>query len=124
MNYNNMINQIQQQLNQINNIYKELNGIKNQINNMNIDINSINLNNKLSLNNNININNNEYKEKFSVFFRQNDSDESYVIGCHDYDTLNTIISKYRNKSSDYSYNKRFFFNAKKLNIYSPLTIKN
>ena len=122
MNYNNMINQIQQQLNQINNIYQEINTIKNQINTMNMDINSINFNNKLSLNNNI-INNNG---KINVNFRQNLTDPkgpSFMVKCHFFENISTLIRKYRNKSGDYSCNKAFIFNAKRLNIYSPLTIE-
>ena len=125
MNYNNMINQIQQQLNQINNIYQEINTIKNQISTINIDINSINLNNKLSLNNNI-INNNEDNETISVIFRQNgicQAGAQIIIQSYTHDKISTLIRKYRNKSGDYSYNEKFIFNAKLLNIYSPLTIK-
>ena len=125
MNYNNMINQIQQQLNQINNIYQEINAIKNQISTINIDINSINLNNKLSLNNNI-INNNEDNETISVIFRQSGTSQAgaqIIIQSYTHDKISTLIRKYRNKSGDYSYIKAFIFNAKRLNIYSPLTIK-
>ena len=122
MNYNNMINQIQQQLNQINNIYQEINIIKNQISTINIDINSINLNNKLSLNNNI-INNNE---KINVnFIRQSGTGQrgpSFMVYCHFFENISTLIRKYRNKSGDYSCNRKFIHNAKSLDIYSPLTI--
>jgi len=121
MNYNNMINQIQQQLNQINNIYQEINSIKNQINTMHIDINSINLNNKLSLNNI-----NEDNKGICVIFRVRDSNgqagASIQIQCDIHEKISSLIKKYRYKSGNYSYNRIFIFNAKPLNIYSPLTI--
>ena len=123
MNYNNMINQIQQQLNRINNIYQEINIIKNQISTINIDINSINLNNKLSLNN---INNNEDNETISVIFRQSGTSQAgaqIIIQSYTHGKISTLIRKYRNKSGDYSCNRKFIFNAKSLDIYSPLTIK-
>ena len=121
MNYNNMINQIQQQLNQINNIYQEINSIKNQINTMYIDINSINLNNKLSL-----ININEDNKGMRVFFRAcnltSQAGASIQIQFDIHEKISSLIKKYRYKSGNYSYNRIFIFNAKRLNIYSPLTI--
>ena len=122
MNYNNMINQIQQQLNQINNIYQEINSIKNQINTMYIDINSIHLNNKLSLNNI-----NEDNKRICVIFTVRDSNfqagASIQIQCDIHEKISSLIKKYRYKSGDYSYNKKFLFNTKRLNIYSPKTIE-
>ena len=124
MNYNNMINQIQQQLNQINNIYQEINTIKNQINTMNIDINSINLNNKLSLNNNINNNNETINVNFIQRSRSSINEcPSFMVKCQNYENINTLINKYRVISGDYSYNEKFIFNAKNIDRYSPLTIK-
>ena len=121
MNYNNMINQIQQQLNQINNIYQEINSIKNQINTMYIDINSINLNNRLSLNNI-----NEDNKGICIIFWVRDSNgqegEPIQIQCDIHEKISSLIKKYRYKSGNYSYNRIFIFNAKNLNIYSPLTI--
>ena len=118
MNYNNMINQIQQQLNQINNIYQEINSIKNQINTMHIDINSINLNNKLSLNNI-----NEDNKGICVIFRASvQAGAPIEIQCDIHEKISSLIKKYRYKSGDYSYNRIFVYNAKRINIYSPLTI--
>jgi len=123
MNYNNMINQIQQQLNQINNIYQEINSIKNQINIINMDINSINLNNKLSLNNNIN----EDNLAINVIFRRSgligQAGAPIMIQCDTHEKISSLIRKYRNKSGDYSYNKEFIYNAEILDLYSPLTIE-
>jgi len=118
MNYNNMINQIQQQLNQINNIYQEINTIKNQINTINMDINSINLNYKLSLNNN--------NEKISVNFRYDDFNgqkNTIIIQCDTHEKISSLIKNYRYISGDYSYNEKFIFNAKNIDRYSPLAIK-
>ena len=121
MNYNNMINQIQQKLNQINNIYQEINSIKNQINTMFIDINSINLNNKLSLNN-INEDNKGICVRFWVRDSNGQEGETIQIKCDVHEKISSLIKKYRYKSGNYSYNRIFYFNAKPLNIYSPLTI--
>ena len=94
MNYNNMINQIQQQLNQINNIYQEINSIKNQINTMHIDINSINLNNKLSLNNI-----NEDNKRICVFFRAcnptGQEGAPIYIKCYTHEKISSLIKTYR-----------------------------
>ena len=122
MNYNNMINQIQQQLNQINNIYQEINSIKNQINTMHIDINSINLNNKLSLNNI-----NEDNKRICVIFTVRDSNGQegapIYIQCDIHEKISSLIKKYRYKSGDYSYNRIFIYNAKRLKIYRRKTIE-
>ena len=95
MNYNNMINQIQQQLNQFNNIYQEINNIKNQINN-----------------------NSEKARMINVIFRKSgDSNkEAFIIKCNPEDNIRKLIRQYRKKSHDYSFKRKFIFDAKNLKI--------
>ena len=89
---------------------------------MNIDINSINLNNNLSLNNI-----NEDNKGMRIFFRARNltgqAGASIQIQCDIHEKISSLIKKYRYKSGNYSYNRIFVYNAKRLNIYSPKTIE-